>query len=507
MHPHTKVAWITGIVFFSLIIVIVVLIIFVIQKNRLPSLGNGKSATVKHPKRYPTASIEGIQPASSRDTIEGDYLYAWTGSVEPDAPDFMAVVDARPESKHYGRVISTARIPASKSFPHHMEMSVHNDNKFMANSFMANKNWGFDFRDPARPYALGEAEPLANSGFGFAHSFARLPDGKVIASLQSGPDGQGGLGVFDPQTGKVLKTVSSADPKMPNLKVLTYGVEVVPDRNLVVTSSFNMNMKDPIPPLIQIYDMNSLELLQSFEPKSAIDECSSKPLTDKESQLTFEIRAFKSDKKIGAVINTYNCGYYFLDLTQQPYKLHRGCPIIDDKDGCAVPAMAYGRYLIMPSENDHSLTVLDLHPDPLKPKKVSRFYFDPRYFGHYWPHWVTFDAKRSRVATSDFTDPDKTLPDGTIYLFDFDPKSGKLTIDKNFKSPDSNNPGVRFRKMNKWPHGETGPAVPHGITFSHPRLDCGNEDCCCGMNCKCPPPCNCTKGKCCCSSDEKMAQI
>lgn len=480
-----------------LVLIVVFVVIYFVNKQRSDGRRRGNGGF----KSSPSSSIEGIPPNKSKD-IEGDYLYAWTGSEDKTNPDFIAVIDARPDSHLYGQVISTAQIPATDTFPHHMEMSVHHDNQFFANSFMANRNWRFDFRDPARPSFENEAQSLSDNGFGFAHSFARLPDGKVVSSVQMGPGGQGGIAVFDPDTGDIIKTVSSADPNRPDLKIMTYGIEPIPEKNLVVTSSFNMNMKDPVQPVIQIYDMNSLQLIKSFvtNEEGVIDNCSSVKPSMKESQLTFEIRKFVSPKKIGAVVNTYNCGYFFLDLTNYPETqpvLHRSCPI-SEKDGCAVPALAKGRFLVMPIENDHSLTVMDLYPDPLSPKKVDRFYFDPRYFGHYWPHWATYDAKRSRIATSDFTDPEKSKPDGTIYLFHLNPKNGKLTLDQNFKSNDSQNPGVRFRKLNKWPHGETGPAIPHGIAFSHPRLNCGNPECGCGINCTCPPPCKCTSKQRCC---------
>ena len=504
MISRNQISIIVGSIIFAMVLIVVVMVITMVNKHRLPK--NIMHPKPAHPASYPATSLKNIPPSNSRESIEGDYLYVWTGSEDTTSPDFMAVIDTRPESPLFGQVISTARIPASDTFPHHMEMSLHNDNKLMANSFMANKNWRFDFRDPARPFVLGESESLSNKGFGFAHSFARLPNGDVVASLQQGPNGHGGLGVFDPKTGKLLKAVSSQDPTKPNIKVLTYGVETIPERNLIVTSSFNMDMKDPVPSLVQLYDINTLEFLESFVPEEALDECGTQPPTKREAQLTFEIRKFANNKKIGAVINTYNCGYYFLDLTEKPYKLHRACPIHNEKDGCAVPALAHGRFLVMPIENDHSLTVMDLQPDPLHPKKVDRFYFDPRFFGHYWPHWATFENKRSRVATSDFTDPEQSKPDGTVYMFHLHPKTGKLTLDTTFKSSDSKNPGVRFRKLTQWPHGETGPAIPHGLAFSHPRLDPGNDGCCCGMNCKCPPPCKCTPGNCCCNQSQTPTQ-
>jgi hypothetical protein len=50
-------------------------------------------------------------------------------------------------------------------------------------------------------------------------------------------------------------------------------------------------------------------------------------------------------------------------------------------------------------------------------------------------------------------------------LVAFDPKSGALAIDDRFRDEGAAAPGVSFTRA-AWPHGESGPAKPHGSVFA-----------------------------------------
>ena len=52
-----------------------------------------------------------------------------------------------------------------------------------------------------------------------------------------------------------------------------------------------------------------------------------------------------------------------------------------------------------------------------------------------------------------------------IYLVDFDPATGALTLDGRFRDAGSDRPGVSMTART-WPHGWTGTAEPHGTVFS-----------------------------------------
>jgi hypothetical protein len=54
-----------------------------------------------------------------------------------------------------------------------------------------------------------------------------------------------------------------------------------------------------------------------------------------------------------------------------------------------------------------------------------------------------------------------------VLLADFDPATGSLRVDSTFRASGSERPGVHFGR-DEWPHGATGPAVPHGAVFARP---------------------------------------
>lgn len=52
-------------------------------------------------------------------------------------------------------------------------------------------------------------------------------------------------------------------------------------------------------------------------------------------------------------------------------------------------------------------------------------------------------------------------------LADLDRATGALKLDTTFKARGAAQPGVYFGR-DEWPHGRTGPAVPHGAVFARP---------------------------------------
>ena len=54
-----------------------------------------------------------------------------------------------------------------------------------------------------------------------------------------------------------------------------------------------------------------------------------------------------------------------------------------------------------------------------------------------------------------------------LLIADFDPATGRLTIDENFREKGASRPGFSFDRRD-WPHGPTGPSIPHGPVFSLP---------------------------------------
>jgi hypothetical protein len=51
-----------------------------------------------------------------------------------------------------------------------------------------------------------------------------------------------------------------------------------------------------------------------------------------------------------------------------------------------------------------------------------------------------------------------------LWMVDIDPTTGQLKVDTRFRNEGSDQPGFSF-DLPEWPHGQTGPAIPHGSVF------------------------------------------
>jgi 56kDa selenium binding protein (SBP56) len=90
--------------------------------------------------------------------------------------DFLTVIDARPESKSYGQVISTTSANESGTMPHHTEYEFPKDGVLFANGWAGNKTFIFDLRSLTIPRITREFGSLR--GYSFLHSMVRLPNGR-----------------------------------------------------------------------------------------------------------------------------------------------------------------------------------------------------------------------------------------------------------------------------------------------------------------------------------------
>src|ERR1019366_738620 len=139
--------------------------------------------------------------------------------------DMIAVVNADPVSPKYGRVIGALTVDTAGKMPHHSEFNLSASGPLFVNDFSADRSYLIDYANPAHPRLAGRmmAVPAAHT----AHSFARLPNGHVVATIQFG-DGKvagnpGGLAEFD-ANGKLLHYSTSADPAFPGGRIRTYAL-------------------------------------------------------------------------------------------------------------------------------------------------------------------------------------------------------------------------------------------------------------------------------------------
>jgi hypothetical protein len=113
----------------------------------------------------------------------GAYLYAWSGDADERDSDFLAVIDADPASPGYGEVVATAPIGVKATMPHHIEYETPPNTTLFANGWKSSHSFVLDITDPLKPRVKAEFKRAGD--YLFPHSFARLPNGNVLATFQS----------------------------------------------------------------------------------------------------------------------------------------------------------------------------------------------------------------------------------------------------------------------------------------------------------------------------------
>jgi len=381
------------------------------------------------------------------------HLFVWAGDLDGRASDtdFLAVYDIGPDATGTGQVVSTAPIGAVHVHAHHTELNAPGDFPLFASGFMAGKVWLFDLKDPAAPQVSSRIDSVP--GFKQPHSFARLPDGNVLATLQFGdgsrPGNPGGLGLFAPD-GTLLRTVSSEDPAFPDARIRTYALDVANAGDRTITTSSPMT-DEQTTHVVQIWRTSDLSLLRTL----AVPEVAGDTL---HHRMPFEVRFL--DGGSTALLNTFMCGFYLLRGVDGDNPAMERVLALDDGDiGCSVP-LVMGHYWIMPIMLARKIVVLNI-ADPSHPTVVATVATDST-FG---PHWSSRDPGSDRVAFTSVIWPEMGLHgDPRILIARFDSTTGALTWDARFSDPATGRLGIDLGRAD-WPHGATGPAMPHGVFF------------------------------------------
>ncbi len=380
------------------------------------------------------------------------YLFAWAGDQDEADGDsnFLAVIDADPESETYGQVVATAPVGEAGGMPHHSELVMPPDgHPLFANAFSAGRSWLFDLSDPLAPKPVGEVDSVP--GHRIPHSFLRVADGTVLATIQFGdPDvaGQpGGLARFAPD-GRLLQISSSADPEFEGEPIRTYALDASEAVDRVLTTSSPMD-DERTADVVQVWRLSDLSLLRTL----AVPEAAS----DSAWQFPFEVRFLEDERT--AFMNTFYCGFYLLSgLDGDEPTMERVLAFEEpDSSWCGVPVLV-GQYWIMPVTLAKEVVVLDL-ADPRNPAVVSRLRGDSTFT----PHWAAPDPGSDRIVLVSHSDEDPR-----VMIARLDAETGALTWDETFRDPDTGELGVSFART-EWPHGASGGAKPHGVLFGGSR--------------------------------------
>ena len=382
------------------------------------------------------------------------YLYVWAGDVDSLESDFLAVIDVRPGSPTYARVVSTLPVGARATMPHHTEHQVERDRLLFANGFAAGRTYRFDLSRPDRPRLLGSFAKLG--GFSFPHSFVRLPGGHMLATFQGRGASNvppGGLVELDRQ-GRLVRATSARAPAFDSSHMRPYSLAVLPAMNRVVTTSTDM-LAD-FGAHLQIWRLSDLALLETIELPATGEgdghahEASIKAKREDHHLLPGEPRVLPDGRTV--LLATFTCGFYRVTEIDGPE------PRVDflrafGGENCAVPVLA-GSLWIQTVPDEHALVTLDV-TESARPREIGRLVFDSTFS----PHWLALDEGGTRLVVNDGKQ--------RILLVTLDARTGELQIDTSFREQGATVPGVSFARAG-WPHGATGAAAPHGSVFARP---------------------------------------
>jgi hypothetical protein len=378
------------------------------------------------------------------------YVFLWAGDADRRESDFLAVVDADPRGAGYGSVVATLPVGAVGTRPHHTEYTMPAGGFLWANGFDASRTFVFDLRQPMRPAlaaAFGDPAP-----YGHPHSYARLPNGHVLATFQWETIGDrhetGALVELD-AAGRPVRTARAAAAVDRGIR--PYSLAVLPAIDRVVTTASDMHLQARSS-AIQVWRLSDLTLLQTIllPPGRRGDE----------QWLTAEPRVLADGRTV--LVNTFTCGLYRVDGLDGPSASARWvyssawAGEFAGKNFCAVPDVV-GRFWIQPSGPEHAVISLDVS-DPDHPREVSRLVLGDTDA----PHWIAAEPDGDRLIVTGYGGLESRALMARI-----DRATGALRLDAAFTTPGAVRAGVDLGR-DVWPHGATGRAIPHGAVFSRP---------------------------------------
>jgi hypothetical protein len=242
--------------------------------------------------------------------------------------------------------------------------------------------------------------------------------------------------------GRVRRTAPAADRGVDPF-IRPYSLAVLPALDRVVTTSADMHAAD-VSHVVQVWRLSDLGRVATVvlppgpSGQDGLDPAEPRVLSDGRTVL----------------VSTFNCGLYrMLGVdTERPAAafVHRF-----EGTNCALPVVS-GRFWIQTVPDAHALVSLDVS-DLSRPREASRLTLSPTD----GPHWIALDPSGRRIVISG---GHGTL-ERRVLLATLDPETGALALDGRFRDAGAAAPGVSFERAD-WPHGRTGPAVPHGAVFS-----------------------------------------
>lgn len=373
-------------------------------------------------------------------------IYVWMSDAAAEVPNFLAVIDADSTSGTYGTILKTIPTEGIRGDAHHTNVTLPKSGMLFANDFMGNGTHIFEMTDPENPVFRGSFGNIGD--YSFAHSFAELPNGNILATYQTageGDDEAGGL--VELTTAGEMVQAGSAYPGDPDLFVRPYGLLLLPHLDRAVTTSHDMK-RGGIARHVQVWRLSDLTLLHTV-PMPVEGR------GDAEIE-AFEPRLLADGKTVMFV--TLSCGLYTLD------GVDGDAPQINfahdfGAEFCFLPVRG-GKYWVQTvvdsfDEGVGEIIVLDVS-NPNNPALVDQLDMAPGMV----PHWLSPDQTGKRIVVTGYG----AELENRVMLLNFDPESGKIWIDQAFGAGNAAGPGVMIDNMSR-PQGDPGSASAHGAVF------------------------------------------
>ncbi|HBS31687.1 MAG TPA: hypothetical protein DEA40_08070 [Parvularcula sp.] len=389
--------------------------------------------------------------SAEKPVADGHHLFVWAGDRAKADKDFIAVIDADPDSPTYGRLLTSVATDQVSNKPHHTEYVMPASGRLFANDHDAGRTVVIDLTDPRKPKQVAAFGALA--GFAMPHSFLRLPNGNVLSSFQFADNGghaghgemamtsaSGGIVEID-EGGRAVRAASNADPAFGDEGLLPYSLAVLPEIDRVLVTNSPMGDEHLLTSnTYQVFRLSDLKLLGThrLDPGPRLG-----------GHISPEEPRVAADGSV--YIQTLSCGVQRVTGIDTPKPKARLAHQFTG-NWCGVPTIV-GKYFIQSVPAIHGFVVIDIS-DGRKVREVSRLVIDDKYDAH----WTGWDSKAKRLVVTSGREGDRT------YLLKLDEATGVLTIDEAFRDIDGE-VGFSFGKR-AWPHGFTGAANPHGAVFS-----------------------------------------
>ncbi len=366
-----------------------------------------------------------------------------------DGPNFLSVVDADADSENYGRLIDTVPVYETVGMAHHTPLFLPSSGLIYANDFHNSHTYIYDTSDPLNPRitkSFGKTDK-----YSFPHSYSELPNGNIITTFQTkgGINSVGGLVEFSAE-GKYLR---SSDAEVDEtIFMRPYGIVLVPKLNKIITTNYDMH-ETGNGYHIQIWDMTSLELLQTLKLPSTKDL-----IID---QNPFEGRLLADGETV--MFQTFSCGLYTLENLNSSTSTISYVHHFAEGPFCSLP-VRLKNYWIQTVASDsggfNGIVVLDIS-EPSKPVEIDRLDTGLTI----GPHWLSPNANGDKIVLTGFFEQ----LERRVMMLNFNQDTGQISIDNAFGEGDKFGSGLIIDRES-WPHGDTGAAMAHGAIFWPPAL-------------------------------------